>query len=172
MYAGCVHAGTQTYAWTYQPWPKLGRGPMIPPPPRKRQGTNGNDHAVYALKFSTREYTVSSHALYFFYSTISNYIIIISLIVTEVPGTELSMHPFTTQLSGNQLWPYFHMDSGLGYGSPGFTETAQSSALSISHRNMPGLVSEPAPLRTWPGAFASPSPAMQHAKTSHYRLSE
>lgn len=146
---------------------KARQGPMIPPPPRKRQGTNGNDQAVYALKFSGREYAVPSHVLYLFYFTVNNHIIIISLIITEVPGTELSMRPFTTQLSGDQLWPYFHAGSGLGCGSPGFTETAQSSALSISHRNMPGLVSEPAPLRMWPATFSSPSSSLQCAKTSH-----
>lgn len=47
-----------------------------------------------------------------------------------------------------------------------FRGIAQSSAVSICHGNMPGLVSEPALLKTWPAAAASPSPALQHAKTS------
>ena len=46
-----------------------------------------------------------------------------------------------------------------------FTEITQSSALSVSHRNMPRLVSEPALLKTWPAPVASTSPALWHAKT-------
>lgn len=37
--------------------------------------------------------------------------------------------------------------------------------LSTSHKNMPGLVSEPALLKTWSAAVASPSPALHDAKT-------
>lgn len=62
------------------------------------------DWAACALRVSRRECTMSDHAVYFFYFIISHYIITILLVITEVPGPELSLHPFTPQRSRDQLW--------------------------------------------------------------------
>lgn len=81
----------------------------------------------------------------------------ISFVIAEVPGSELSLHPSSW---GTIFGPNFHTSSWLGCGSLGFHWD-----LSTSHRNMPGLVSEPALLKTWSAADASPSPALHNAKT-------
>lgn len=77
--------------------------------------------------------------------------------IADVPGSELGLHPNSW---GTIFGPNFHTSSRLGCGSLGFHRD-----LSTSHRNMPGLVSEPALLKTWSAADASPSPALHNSKT-------
>lgn len=89
---GCMQTDTWTHARTYRSWPRLGKSPVIPSPPRKRQGTDGNGQAVCALRFFRREHTASDHVVYLFYFINNDQIIMVLFVIAEAPGSELSLH--------------------------------------------------------------------------------